>query len=108
MTLITYCGEAEASRRRKSAIGGVGSVDVLKHDLLFYLLRPKMIYFLLDSFKKLWYNKYVKKSALIAQLVEHVIGNDEVGSSSLLESSKRGNTLIYLKNTRRNNKNAKL
>ena len=41
MTLITYCGEAEASRRRKSAIGGVGSVDVLKHDLLFFMrLRP--------------------------------------------------------------------
>ena len=38
---ITYCGEVEASRRRKSAIGGVGSVDVLKHDLLFFILvRP--------------------------------------------------------------------
>lgn len=66
-----------------------------------------MIYFLLDSFKKLWYNKYVKKSALIAQLVEHVIGNDEVGSSNLLESSK-GKCPYIFKNTRRNNKNAKL
>ena len=40
MTLITYCGEVVASRRRKSAIGGVGSVDVLKHDLLFFYAAP--------------------------------------------------------------------
>ena len=44
----------------------------------------------------MWYTMQVGRNAGIAQLVEHVIGNDEVISSNLITSSKKsGKTSLF-------------
>ena len=82
--LYTWIANRDKPWQKPNGFRGVNTAEYPRHPSVNLKIFAKP----LDKNVVMWYTVQVGRNAGIAQLVEHVIGNDEVISSNLITSSR--------------------